>query len=212
MKLSSRSATFAAGLVLGGAALLGVAGAPAPAIKPAPGFGGITLKKLKFTFETSNVHEAGTDADIYIAISYRTPSECGGSLFLLPTHQADMEKGRTDTYSVNLPPGCKIDEVEMDRIAAITVINGMNRDRPGWHIASLEIKGYASDGHSYLLASGAVGRWLDAASGEGPALPVALRPQFQDLGAGDIVGETKPWKVMKPSTGNGARHDEAYPG
>ena len=185
---------------------MGTGGAGAGTLRLTP----VTLKKLKFTFETSKVHEGGTDADICVAISYKTPHEAGGSLFLLPTHARDMEKGRTDTYAVTIPQGCKIDEINLQDIAAITIVNGMNRDKPGWHVASLDIKAYASDGRSYMLAGGPVGRWLDAASGEGPALPVSLKVPFQDLGSGDMVGDAKPWKVLKPA--REGRPDNDFPG
>lgn len=154
-----------------------------------PGHGDARLRKLKVVIETTGTGDGGTDANIYLGATWHDGNGSDGSVFELPSRKSDFEKGQTSTVGVSIPESARLYGVPLGALGTFMLINGMNGDRPGWHVRAVHIFGYADDGHTYLLSDTTVDRWLDTKENSGPAVVIPVKSPPRDLGLTDQVGD-----------------------
>lgn len=138
-----------------------------------------TFRRFNVDITTSDRENAGTDASIYLVFSIKGAPRSSGAVVKLPHKGGDDERGKSTRCSIDAPPG-----VTLDNLVGLTLVNGMNGDRPGWHVAEVTIKGYTEQGSEYwVVQSQRLDRWLDTKEPAGPAAALELftpARQFKD--------------------------------
>jgi hypothetical protein len=87
----------------------------------------------------------------------------------------ENEQGKSVTYRVNAPPG-----VTNENLVGLTLVNGMNGNKPGWFVHSVEITGFTPAGSDFCIVRMLdLNRWLDTGEhklpDDGPARPLLMR-------------------------------------
>ena len=140
---------------------------------------GRLIKQVVLWVETSNIKNAGTDADIYLSICWIQNGRGKGLIYDLPDLPGDdNEKGETELYAFEI-----LDNIQLRDIAAILLINGMDGDAPGWHVKRVKMAVRDSAGQQWLIINSNINTWLDTKEPNGPVepLPIEVKSTKEDF-------------------------------
>ena len=142
------------------------------------------FKGFRVEVATSNLDGAGTDADIYFLIAWRNAAEARGSSLRLPNQPGnDNEAGASVLYQFN----AYLPIADLDQIVSLALVNGMNNNRPGWHVRRVEVDAVMDNNEAWNLVDTEIDRWLDTKAETGPAVVLPLKVPFTYLGVIDFV-------------------------
>ena len=128
--------------------------------------------RLIVEVKTSTVNDAGTDADIWMAMTVNVGGNVNTTTFMLTGQGAGNanQKGKTTTYNMPTPIGNNL-----QFLSSVVLINGMNGDSPGWHVENVKIVVEDTKGEKWTILDNRVNRWLDTKEKVGPALGLSFR-------------------------------------
>ena len=132
------------------------------------------VKAVRVDIKTSDIKYAGTDSNIYLLIGWKT----GGVTVRLPDQPGnDNVQGQSTSYkfAIHLPE-------DLEQIVSLSLVNGMNKEHPGWHVESVNIEAVTDDNSSWKLCAVQLGRWLDTKESTGNGVVLPLKDPFIELG------------------------------
>jgi hypothetical protein len=131
---------------------------------------GAKASRWTLIVQTTNTENAGTDADIYLGLTWKD----GGTFVKMPDLEGDdTEAGDWNTYNFSLEKAIPV------HLLGVQLTHSNTGEKPGWHVGNVMLIAWMNDGDKRAVVVDAkINRWLavDEKDGIAAALKVKSPP------------------------------------